>query len=323
MDFDVKTFFAKTFRVSSEARIFSKTLAENVVASIVSVCTLMTDENINLQHVEFALYQICVDPIVMYTRHGLCIQNSKFKCVTRTLIKNLEACDEDDKYAQVDKKFFKSCVNYIKKLSDRKFASKALRAIACFAAQICGIVLNAASEKLESGTLNVECIEQHGTFHSIDDERFVNSSLVRNLYFVQKGHWVQTERHEAMQSKHNGTSKTNNTPTEKSKESIFLAEKLKEKPTNKTEKSKDTEKSTKTEKSKETTGKTREKLESDIKTQSNSNPDHIQMKRVDKANTNRREDKEESARKTQKISKVKSHPPRPRTPDHCFWEDDE
>lgn len=192
MDFDVKTFLPKSSRVKEDVKTYMKSLAENMIRSLISICTSFTSEKISLQHVKFALFTMCVDPIVMYNRMGLTIQNSKFKCMTRTLIRQLENEDPDDKYAGIDKKFFKSTASYVESLTTQKLEAKALRAIAFFAHQVCGIILNSAIEQLSDRTLTLESIDKYGTTHVVHSEDCINSSLVRMLHFIQKGHWVNS-----------------------------------------------------------------------------------------------------------------------------------
>lgn len=192
MDFDVKTFLPKSSRVKEDVKTYMKSLAENIVHSLIRICTSFTSDKICLQHVKFALFSLCVDPIVMYNRMGLTVQNSKFKCMTRTLIRQLENEDPDDKYAGVDKKFFKSTGTYIESLTSQKLEAKALRAIAFFAHQVCGIILNSAMEQLSDRTVTLESIDKYGTTHMVHSEDCINSSLVRMLHFIQKGHWVNS-----------------------------------------------------------------------------------------------------------------------------------
>ena len=192
MDFDVKTFLPKSIRVKDDVKEYVKRFAENMVESFVKLCTNFTSDKICIQHVRFALFSLCVDPIVMYNRMGLTVQTSKFKCMTRTLIRQLENEDPNDKYAGVDKKFFKSTEKYIESLTTQKLEAKALRAISFFTHQVCGIILNSAMERLSDRTLTLESIDKYGTTHMIQSEECINSSLVRMMHFIQKRHWIHS-----------------------------------------------------------------------------------------------------------------------------------
>ena len=192
MDFDVKTFLPKSSRVKEDVRTYMKSFAENMVKSLIRICITFTSDKICVQHVRFALYSMCIDPIVMYNRMGLTVQSSKFKCMTRTLIRQFENENQSDKYAGVDKKFFKSTIVYVATLTDQKLEANALRAVAFFTHQVCGIILNSAIEQLSDRTMTLESIDKYGTTHKVHSEDSINSSLVRMLHFIQKGHWINS-----------------------------------------------------------------------------------------------------------------------------------
>jgi hypothetical protein len=47
-------------------------------------------------------------------------------------------------------------------------------------------------EQLSDRTLTLESIDKYGTTHVVHSEDCINSSLVRMLHFIQKGHWVNS-----------------------------------------------------------------------------------------------------------------------------------
>ena len=218
MNFDVKTFLPKSTRVKENVKTYIKSLAENMIHSLIRVSTTFTPDKICVQHVKFALHSMCIDPIVMYNRMGLTVQNCKFKCMTRTLIRQLENEDPKDKYAGIDKKFFKSTTVYVATLTKQKIEANALRAIAFFTHQVCGIILNSALEQLSDCTMTLESIDKYGTTHVVNSEECINCSLVRMLHFIQRNHWIRSTWNGEIKSESGttsiSTSETKNTETQ-------------------------------------------------------------------------------------------------------------
>ena len=189
MDFDIHVLVSKTICVEEEAHNFIKELALSILRNMVVVCENLSGDLIEESHVRFAIFQMSVDPVVIDNRDAVCIQNSKLKCVTRTLVRNLEKCAEDDPYAQVNKKFHEDCDKWIFENSNFKYTRNAIRAIACFVVQVCGIMINATVDQMKGTVITMEQIETYAMYQVMEDGPYVNSSLIRFVHFAREDHW--------------------------------------------------------------------------------------------------------------------------------------
>lgn len=191
MEFDANIFLCKKIVIENNVNDHFQNLALSTIRNLVVVCEALSGDLVEESHVRFAIFQMSVDPVVIDNRNAVCIQNSKLKCVTRTLIRNLEKCDNEDPYAQVNKEFHKACDCFIYDFSPLKYTRNAVRAIACFVMQICGILINASVDQMTGPVLTLDQVERYCMYQLMEDGPYINSSLVRFVHFVRENHWVR------------------------------------------------------------------------------------------------------------------------------------
>ena len=106
MDFDPKCFFENPPRMKEDIKDYIKKLSENIVLKIISFCrNLFPNERLFSKHIKFAILAMCTDPVTIYNRHGLCIQNVKLKPISKILCKTIDNAINnlsENKYGNLD-----------------------------------------------------------------------------------------------------------------------------------------------------------------------------------------------------------------------------
>lgn len=188
MDIDAKIFFETPPRMKEDVKEYVRTLAATLVGKFVQMARIMFgDERIHSKHIKWIVLALCPDPITMYNRNGLCVQNVKMKHFSKVLCKGIDDAVEamaQNKYGEVDKKIHRGCA---KLAADIKCHASAIVALASIVSQTCGILMQSAVENYgDVKTLTLECIKEHGVMHrSSSGDVIPYSSFMRFLNMVQ------------------------------------------------------------------------------------------------------------------------------------------
>lgn len=188
MELDPKCFFDNPPRMKEDLKDHMKKLSEKIVAKILSFSgKLFSNERLNHRHIKLAVLAMSVEPITVYNRNGLCVQNVKLKPISKILCKSIDnavANMSENKYGNTDKKIFKGCVKLLK---DVKSSSSAAVALSAVVSQICGILMQSTLENSsEVKTLTLDCVKENGIKHkSTNGSTFPYSSLIRFLNIVE------------------------------------------------------------------------------------------------------------------------------------------
>jgi hypothetical protein len=191
MDIDLKCFFEhQSPRIKKDLSEYVCTLAGKIVAKIIMFSELLfPKEKITLKHVKMIVLSMCTDPITMYNKNGLCVQNVKMKPISKVLCRSIDdsiQALQENKYGNVDKKIFKCCSKILR--DQIKTNNDAVVAIATIVSQICGILIQSTVAQCDDSikTLCLEDLLKHGTNHtSTNGEMIPYSSLIRFLHCVQ------------------------------------------------------------------------------------------------------------------------------------------
>lgn len=190
MDIDPKCFFENPPRMKEDLKEFIKYLCEKIVSKILTFCSkLFETERLYSRHIKLAILAMSPDPITVYNRNGLCIQNVKLKPISKILCKSIDNAVSgmtDNKYGNIDKKIFRSCSKLVKD-QEMKTNPTAIVAISAIVSQICGILMQSSIENdKELKTLTLESVKQNGVNHrTANGSTIPYSSLIRFISVVQ------------------------------------------------------------------------------------------------------------------------------------------
>lgn len=188
MEIDPKCFFENPPRMKEDLKDHMKKLSEKIVTKILSFCTkLFSNERLNNKHIKLAILAMSVEPITVYNRNGLCVQNVKLKPISKILCKSIDNAISnisENKYGNTDKKIFKGCAKLLK---DVKSSSTAVVALSAVVSQVCGILMQSTLENSsEAKTLTLDCVKENGIKHkTTNGSTLPYSSLIRFLSVVE------------------------------------------------------------------------------------------------------------------------------------------
>lgn len=190
MDFDPKCFFENPPRMKEDLKDYIKKLSENIILKIISFCkNLFPNERLFSKHIKLAILAISPDPVTIYNRNGLCIQNVKLKPIGKILCKTIDNAINnlnENKYGNLDKKIFKSCAKVLKN-TEIKLNSTATVAIAAAISQVCGILMQSSVEnEKDLKTLNIDIVKENGMKHKTTNGTIIPySSLIRFINVIE------------------------------------------------------------------------------------------------------------------------------------------
>lgn len=189
MDIDPKCFFENPPRMKEDLKEYMRKLAESVVFKIVTFSKrLFPNERLFCKHIKLAILAISPDPITIYNRNGLCVQNVKLKPICKVLCKaidNATSCLDDNKYGNTDRKIYRSCARMLKQL-EVKTNNSATVALTAVISQVCGILMQSSLENSGSiKTLTLETVEEKGIKHkTTSGDMIPYSSFIRFLHMI-------------------------------------------------------------------------------------------------------------------------------------------
>lgn len=190
MEFDPKCFFEHPPRMKEDLKEYLKHLGRKIVLQIVQFArVLFESERIGPKHIKLTILAICPEPITVYNRNGLCVQNVKLKPIHKVLCRAIdlvaEACGRD-KYGGLDKKICKSCLQLLREHQDIKCSHHGMLAIASVVSEICGILLQSAvANQASVKTLTLDMLKTYGILHkSSNGANYPYSSMIRFLNII-------------------------------------------------------------------------------------------------------------------------------------------
>lgn len=189
MDFDPKCLFEDPPRMKEDLKQHMRKISDRIIRKILMFASILfEDERLTESHVQTIILAMSFEPITVYNRQGLCIENNKLKSVHKILVKDIEnmttACETTDKkYGGLDKKMVKSCTRHVKSLHS-KISSKGILAIACVVIKICGILLESCMSNSDGvKTLTLELFMKESVHHKANSGNvYPYSSMMRFLH---------------------------------------------------------------------------------------------------------------------------------------------
>lgn len=195
MDIDIKVFFEDPPRIKDEVKVYVRDFCATLLERLLQHCILLFgDERVTARHVKLLILLLTNEPLTMYERETLLVENSKLAHVSRVLCRAIEHslnAMEDSKYANLNKKFYKECMKIIKEEDSIQTNTSGNVALVSVVSEVCGILLNCSLQEMRQEDVNGKTLHRkHVTIESVyhttsDGERLPFKSFMHFIHVVQ------------------------------------------------------------------------------------------------------------------------------------------